>query len=81
MTEGRFRKHFRTAPPDTWHDAMLPLAEFLELEDDAREEHYPFIWTIDSKQRLSRLLVDSTMVASCEERRDFWHMLKAIARA
>jgi pyruvate-ferredoxin/flavodoxin oxidoreductase len=81
MTEGRFRKHFRTAPPDTWHDAMLPLAEFLELDEDEREGLYPFIWTIDSKQRLSRLLVDGTMVASCEERRDFWQMLKAIARA
>ncbi len=81
MTEGRFRKHFRTAPPDTWHDGMLPLVEFLGLEIDEREDRFPFIWTVDSRQRLSRLLVDSTMVASCEERQDFWTMLKAIARA
>ncbi|NND68128.1 MAG: pyruvate ferredoxin oxidoreductase, partial [Halioglobus sp.] len=81
MTEGRFRKHFRTAPPDTWHDNMRPLAEFLELDADDRDGLVPFIWSIDSKQRLSRLLLDGTMVASCEERRDFWHMLKAIARA
>ena len=81
MTEGRFRKHFRQAPPDSWHDDMVPLVEFLELEEDEREGRYPFIWTVDKKQRLSRLLVDSTMVSSCEERRDFWLMLKAIARA
>jgi pyruvate-ferredoxin/flavodoxin oxidoreductase len=55
--------------------------EFLELEAEDREGLYPFIWTVDGKQRLSRLLVDSAMVASCEERRDFWLMLKAIARA
>ncbi|MDX1734416.1 MAG: 2-oxoacid:acceptor oxidoreductase family protein, partial [Halioglobus sp.] len=81
MTEGRFRKHFRSAPPDSWHDAMLPLVDYLELDAEEREGLYPFIWTVDSKQHLSRLLVDATMVASCEERRDFWLMLKAIARA
>jgi pyruvate-ferredoxin/flavodoxin oxidoreductase len=81
MTEGRFRKHFRQAPPDTWHDDMIPMVEYLELDGDEREGKVPFLWTVDGKQRLSRLLADQTMVASCEERRDFWLMLKAIARA
>jgi pyruvate-ferredoxin/flavodoxin oxidoreductase len=79
MTENRFRKHFRMAPPDTWHDDMVPLAEFLERDESEREGVYPYIWTVDRKRRLSRLLVDATMVRSCEERRDFWTMLKAIA--
>jgi pyruvate-ferredoxin/flavodoxin oxidoreductase len=79
MTENRFRKHFRTAPRDTWHDKMLPLHEFIELPEDDREELYPFIWTLNNRKELSRLLVDETMVASCEERRDFWTMLNAIA--
>jgi pyruvate-ferredoxin/flavodoxin oxidoreductase len=79
MTEARFRKHFRMAPPDTWHDDMVPLAEFMHLDSDEREGKYPFIWTVDKRQHLSRLLVDETMVKSCEERRDFWVMLKAIA--
>ncbi|MEH6627257.1 MAG: 2-oxoacid:acceptor oxidoreductase family protein [Motiliproteus sp.] len=79
MTEARFRKHFRTAPPDTWHEAMVPLADFLELSEDDREGQYPFIWTLDKGQHLSRLLVDKAMVESCEERRDFWIMLRAMA--
>ncbi len=79
MTETRFRKHFRMAPPDTWNDKMVPLAEFLELGADAREGHYPFIWTVDRKNQLSRLLVDESMVQSSEDRRDFWTMLRAIA--
>jgi len=79
MTEGRFRKHFRTAPPDTWHEDMLPLAEFLTLAGEEQEDKYPFIWTIDRKQHLSRLLVSPTMAQSCAERQDFWGMLKAIA--
>ena len=37
---------------------MVPLAEFLELDADDREGKFPYIWTVDRKQRLSRLLVD-----------------------
>ncbi|MFC1747605.1 2-oxoacid:acceptor oxidoreductase family protein [Pseudomonadota bacterium] len=78
-TEGRFRKHFRSAPVDTWHDNMVPIAEFLELSDDAREDKYPYIWTLDRKQALNRLLVSKTLVASCEDRKHFWIMLKSLA--
>jgi pyruvate-ferredoxin/flavodoxin oxidoreductase len=81
LTEIRFRKHFRTAPPDTWHDNMVALADYLKLPRDEREGKYPYVWTVDRMQQLSRLLVDATMVASCEERRDFWTMLRALARA
>ena len=79
MTESRFRKHFRSAPPDSWHEDMVLLAEYLELPADERESKYPFIWTVDRNNNLSRLLVDDIMVASCEDRRNFWVMLKAIA--
>ncbi len=41
VTEVRFRKHFRMAPPDTWNENMVPLAEFLELAPDEREGHVP----------------------------------------
>ncbi len=79
MTEIRFRKHFRTAPESTWNENMVPLAEFLDLGSDDREGKFPYIWTVARKQQLSRLLVDETMVRSCEDRRDFWIMLKALA--
>ncbi|MBL7650075.1 MAG: pyruvate ferredoxin oxidoreductase, partial [Candidatus Hydrogenedentes bacterium] len=32
ITEGRFRKHFRQAPRDTWNDNMVILSEFLEMD-------------------------------------------------
>jgi pyruvate-ferredoxin/flavodoxin oxidoreductase len=79
ITEIRFRKHFRMAPPDTWNDDMVPLGEFLEMDADEREGKFPFLWTVDKKQKLSRLLVAKPMVESCEDRRDFWTMLRALA--
>jgi pyruvate-ferredoxin/flavodoxin oxidoreductase len=57
-TEARFLKHFRKAPPETWNENMLPVAELFELDADAREGKFPYIWAVDKKQRLMRLIGD-----------------------
>ncbi|MCA8975951.1 MAG: 2-oxoacid:acceptor oxidoreductase family protein [Planctomycetes bacterium] len=80
VTEARFRKHFRTAPHDTWNANMVPLHEFIALEPDDREGLFPYLWTVDKKQHLARLLVAEPIVRSCEDRRDFWLMLRSLAR-
>jgi len=79
-TEGRFSKQFRKAPPETWNDAMLPLAELLTLPPDEREGRYPYIWATDTKNRLMRLLVSKELVLACEERQNFWKQLKDVAK-
>ncbi|MEZ5361445.1 MAG: thiamine pyrophosphate-dependent enzyme [Bryobacterales bacterium] len=79
ITEARFRKHFRMAPQETWTDDMVPLAEFLDLAEDEREGKFPFVWSVDRKDKLTRLLLDKSMVESAEDRRDFWRMLRALA--
>ncbi len=79
VTENRFRKHFRVAPQDTWNDEMVPLHEFLELDADAREGLFPFLWSVDKDHRLTRLMVAEPIVKSCEDRRNFWTTLRAVA--
>jgi len=78
-SEGRFRKHFRHAPRETWGDEMIPFHEFLELDEDEREGNYPYIWGVDGKNRLIRILCSQEIVKSGEERLQFWHQLKGIA--
>jgi pyruvate-ferredoxin/flavodoxin oxidoreductase len=78
-TEARFAKQFRKAPPETWNDAMLPLADLLALPHDEREGRFPYIWATDAKNRLIRLLVSKELVLACEERQNFWQQLKDIA--
>jgi len=79
ITEARFRKHFRKAPRDTWNENMVVLSDFLELDEEDRDDKFPFIWVVDQEQRLSRAMVAKKIVESCEERRDFWIMLRAMA--
>ncbi len=78
-TEGRFLKQFRKAPPETWNEQMIPVAEFLQLDKDEREGRFPFIWGVDKKNRLTRLLVTAELVRSTEERLHFWRQLRDIA--
>jgi pyruvate-ferredoxin/flavodoxin oxidoreductase len=79
VTEGRFGKQFKKAPPETWNDDMLSLAEFLSLAEDGREGRFPYIWAVDAKNRLTRVLVSQELVKACDERQAFWKQLKNIA--
>ncbi|MEJ2395308.1 MAG: ferredoxin, partial [Candidatus Thiodiazotropha sp.] len=79
LTEGRFRKQFRKAPPETWNDDMVPMHEFIELDEDDREGKFPYIWATDGKNRLMRVICAQEIALSCIERRQFWHQLKGIA--
>jgi pyruvate-ferredoxin/flavodoxin oxidoreductase len=78
-TEARFLKQFKKAPPETWNENMVLLADFLDLDKDEREGKFPFIWAVDKKNRLMRLLVTEDLVRSSEERLNFWRQLRGIA--
>ncbi|CAG0933933.1 partial pyruvate-ferredoxin/flavodoxin oxidoreductase, partial [Rhodocyclaceae bacterium] len=78
-TEGRFGKQFRKAPPETWNDDMVPMADFIRLGKEEREGKFPFIWATDQKNRLMRLLATEDLVRATEERLNFWKQLKGIA--
>jgi pyruvate-ferredoxin/flavodoxin oxidoreductase len=79
VTEGRFRKQFRTVPRDAWNENMIPIHEYLDLTNDDREGKFPYIWAVSPKNRLIRVIPAAPLVRSCEDRRNFWRMLKALA--
>jgi len=79
VTETRFRKHFRKVPRDAWHEDMIVVSDYLDLDEDEREDKVPFVWALDAKRELSRLLVADSMIRSAEERRDFWNILRELA--
>jgi pyruvate-ferredoxin/flavodoxin oxidoreductase len=79
ITEGRFRKQFRTVPRDAWNDNMVALTEFLELDDDGREGKFPYVWAVNKMNRLIRVIPAGPIVKACEDRRSFWRLLKSLA--
>ncbi len=78
-TEGRFRKHFRPAPPDADPEELVPYHEFLLLPADGRQGKTPFIYTFGEDKKLGRLLVDREIVRLGESRMHVWSHLKQLA--
>lgn len=79
-TEGRFRNHFRHAPQETWDDEkMVPLTEFMEMTEEERKDKFPYIWAIDAKKGLDRLLVSGEIVKATEDRINFWQTITFLA--
>ena len=79
LTEGRFRKHFSIVPQDQWHDEMILLHEFIDLDEDDQADKIPFIWAINPQDNtLIRVQVDAEIVNSTVERREFWRLLKSL---
>ena len=79
LTEGRFRKHFAIIPQDQWHDDMVLLHEFIDLNEDDQADKIPYIWAINPEDNtLIRVQVDAEIVNSTLERREFWRLLKSL---
>ncbi|MFQ5530574.1 MAG: thiamine pyrophosphate-dependent enzyme, partial [Gemmatimonadota bacterium] len=77
-TEGRFRKHFRSIPPDADGD-FLPFHEYFALPAEERADQTPFVYTLREDRTLDRLSVSSEMVELAEDRQLFWSQIKELA--
>ncbi len=80
VTVPALQHHFRLVPQGESSDAMAPLADYLDLEADERQEKHPFIWATDYEGRLQRLRVSRAIVEASEERRRYWRLLRALTR-
>ena len=75
--EIRFKKQFRKLAADAAN--LVPVAEFIDLPDGARQGKTPFVYSVDAKKRLVRLGVSASIVDLVEERRKNWQMLQYLA--
>jgi len=74
--EARFRKHFKKANDE---DDLVPFHEYLELDEDEREDVTAFIYTVDASRHLSKMTVSDEIAHLAEERLRYWAQLKEIA--
>jgi len=73
VREGRFKKHFQPAVAD---DDLVPVPEYIDLNETERHGKIPFIWSTDDDRKLIRLAVSPAIVELTEERRRNWRMLE-----
>ncbi|MCB1190806.1 MAG: 2-oxoacid:acceptor oxidoreductase family protein [Leptospiraceae bacterium] len=76
FSEARFRKQFK--PLKDAHNA-IPLAEYIELDVEARNGKIPFIHIANEEGQLLTMGVSPSMVYLTENRRDNWRRLQELA--
>jgi pyruvate-ferredoxin/flavodoxin oxidoreductase len=80
VQEGRFAKHFKKEKADTWTEELVPLADYIEMSADEQIGLVPYMLAAGADGKLIRILPSPTMVRSTVERRDYWRLLKSMAR-
>lgn len=78
-SEARFARHFSSVERCCWDENMVPFHEYLELSEADRSGKVPFVYTLDSKQRLDRRVASKEIVQLAEERLALWSDLKEMA--
>jgi len=72
----RCAEHFAPVPAAAWHDEMVPVDEFLELDEGEAATRVPYIWMIDQNNNLLRAVVEDRLIAMTQRRLNHWRILQ-----
>ena len=72
----RHAAHFALVPRANWNDAMLPVSEWLGLDEGAAAQHAPYLLAVDADDALQRVLVDAKVVQATRRCLLLWHRLQ-----
>ncbi|MDP6817725.1 MAG: hypothetical protein QF449_06750 [Alphaproteobacteria bacterium] len=75
----RYANRFARVPQSSWHDGMIPVKEFLDLDAESAASKVPYIWMIDERDALCRAIVEDSLVSAARQCRDMWHSLQELA--
>jgi pyruvate-ferredoxin/flavodoxin oxidoreductase len=76
LGEARFRRHFTPLKDE---EDLVPFHEFIEMDKGEREDATAFIYTVDAKRRLSKVIVSKEIAQLADERLRHWAQLKELA--
>ncbi len=77
--DGRYQSELKVVPADLWSDLLMPLSEYLELDDEETYTNLPFIWVVNEANEIQKAVVSWKLVLACKERLDFWQYLQESA--
>lgn len=77
--DGRYAGRIAEVPRARWHDGMIPLGAYLDLEPTAAADKLPYILMVDAHDDLHRVVVDVMLVDAARRCRAMWHNLRELA--
>ncbi|MDH3209901.1 MAG: ferredoxin [Burkholderiaceae bacterium] len=72
-------EHFRMVPTGFESTDLVPVNQYLDLDEELVDRAVPFIWAIDDQDVLVRLVVSRALVFACRDRLNYWRTLQELA--
>ncbi len=69
-------KELLLIPAEYYSENLIPLSDYLELDEKLIYGKIPYISCVDEKGILQRVAIPNLWVVSCQERQDFWKFLQ-----
>ena len=78
VLDPRYGEHFAAVGQADWTDAMVPVADYLDLPGAESVDHVPYVVVTDAENRLRRWIVDENLVRLVRRCRDRWRSLQEL---
>ncbi|MBE0547397.1 MAG: hypothetical protein IH627_07045 [Rubrivivax sp.] len=76
LCDRRNAAHFAAVSRERWHAGMLPVADWLALDEADAARRVPFLLAVDGSERLYRVIVDAKMMQATRRCLLLWHRLQ-----
>ncbi len=76
--DGRCAGHFLPVARKDWHESLIPLSEFMSLDEAAVLNKVPYILMIDGKGRLWRVAVSRSVAQAARDSQMDWRSLQEL---
>jgi len=73
------KDHFGVVTEGSSSDDLVPVAQWLALPDEEANSKVPFIWGVDGKDIMQRLVISRALAIACRDRRNYWRTLQELA--
>jgi len=70
---------FRVVPAAGWDDDQVPIAAWLELDDETRRRRVPYLWVVGEDGEPVRAVPTRTIAFACRDRARAWRVLQELA--
>jgi ferredoxin len=76
----RLRQHFSLVPAGFDHqDLVVVDVSLSQCTDDKNCKQIPFIWAVNDKGELHKLVISRALLFACSDRLNYWHTLQELA--
>jgi len=76
LCDPRHAAHFALVARARWNPQMLPVADWLTLDDSEAAQRVPYVLAVDQKDTLQRVIVDAKLMQATRRCLLLWHRLQ-----